>query len=293
MEESIFDVFFGIPEWFGAPLITALGGFSFLAVLCVFFWRRAGSSYGVLSRLYAILIGGTEFHSNHLNNFWYERKDVERFNALFNTQAKSLKDVQRFVSWIKKYELDFQQFTRLRCWFDFKRRKVKKVNAWQLIAPFILMLIVSPTATVTTVVAMPSAALIKFKDGKQWFWLDYAEAKSFRFNPFRNRGDDWRFGEAACSEPEFDAEKIAEITQLRQERVNTLCESFNNADTAKYIDGVVAQQKLLWPLAVFLWLFTLYLIVDVFRRIKAIDARRHLYENLRKRKLSRCRAELS
>lgn len=62
MNESTFKVVLNIPEWLGSWLTTTLSGLTVIITLYLFFRWRAGSSYGFLNRLYAIFIGGSEFH---------------------------------------------------------------------------------------------------------------------------------------------------------------------------------------------------------------------------------------
>nr|WP_027311662.1 DUF6216 family protein [Balneatrix alpica] len=89
-----------------ADILPWLSPVIFTALAAIWFRLRAGTSYGLLNRLYAIVIGGKEFHDSSVAEYWNERKDVERFNALFNTRAKSLKDIQRFRLWIERHDLD-------------------------------------------------------------------------------------------------------------------------------------------------------------------------------------------
>jgi hypothetical protein len=184
MNESTFKVVLNIPEWLGSWLTTTLSGLTVIITLYLFFRWRAGSSYGFLNRLYAIFIGGSEFHHDVTAKFWSDRKDIERFNALFNTKAKSLNDIQKFIIWIEDNELDLRKFTTLKDWFDFEKRKVKKPKKWQLATPFVFTLLAYISSIPISVIASVDAALIKFNDERQWIWLGHTEAKNFSLNPF-------------------------------------------------------------------------------------------------------------
>lgn len=287
MDESVFNVIYSIPEWLGSWLTTALGGLTAVIALYLFFHFRAGSSYGFINRLYAMLIGGSEFHQDSVANFWRERKDVERFNALFKTNAKSLHDIQKFISWIENNELDLRKFTGLQDWFDFEKRKVKKMKAWQLTTPFAFALLAYFSSMPIIKIASADAALIKLNDEKQWMWVNHTEVRSSSINPFRDKNKDWILKESACSKMEFDTEKVAKSIQLKKKSINIICESFSNADDAEVIDGIITDQKMLWPVAIALWLFALCSFTIAVRRANATHARPYLLNKLKKARLRR------
>jgi len=98
MDEAIFKMVFDVPTWVFPSLAFLL--------LAMYFHKRSGTSYGLFSRLYALLIGGSDFTDSSLSEFWNDRKDIERFNALFGLKAHSLHDIHLFNKWIEAYNLD-------------------------------------------------------------------------------------------------------------------------------------------------------------------------------------------
>lgn len=118
MEVETLKLVADISPWLSLVLLTVF--------TVIWFRLRAGTSYGLLNRLYAIVLGGKEFHDNAVTEFWNERKDIERFNALFNTRAKSLQEVNLFIKWIEKNDLDLRKLTKLNDLFDMEKREVKK-----------------------------------------------------------------------------------------------------------------------------------------------------------------------
>ncbi|MFM5728674.1 DUF6216 family protein [Aeromonas hydrophila] len=285
MSESIFKVVVDIPEWLGSWLTTALGGLTVIIVLYLFFRLRAGSSYGFLNRLYAVLIGGSGFHHEIAEKFWRDQKDVERFNALFNTKAKSLKDIQTFIAWIEKHELELRKFTSLKKWFDLEKRKVKRLKKWQLVTPFIFTILAYFLAIPISTIASTDAALLKFNDEEQWMWLGHTEARSFSLNPFRDRNNDWRINKSICSNKDHDMTNLLQKTQLQQKNINITCKSFSNSEDAKRISQIIGDQKIFWFFAVFLWVYTLLSFMETLRRADTNHVRAYLLNKLKKARL--------
>lgn len=274
MDESTLQMVIDSAGWIGGWLIGPI----LLLVLFGYFHLRAGTSYGFLSRLYALLIGRSEFYNESLTAFWQERKDVERFNALFNTKAKSLKDIELFVRWIENYDLDIRKFTRLKNWFDFEKRQVKKLKVRQLVTPLVFTLLSYLASIPATDLASANAALIRLGGEEQWIWVGNSEASSFSINPFSANSDAWRITKAACGKADFDASLVASEIGLQRKNIDAICESFNNSEDAKRIDRFIAKQKIFWPLAVILWILALNCFSEALRRAAAHKARPYLLD---------------
>lgn len=297
MNKSISNGFFNIQEMLGSWLITSFSNIAVVILpfvfLFIFFKMRTGTSYGLLNRLYTIFIGGSDFHHDPVIKFWHERKDVERFNALFNMKAKSLKEIQLFVDWIEKYDLDLEKFTRLRGWFDFEKRTVEKINAWWIAVPCAFALLAYFTLFPTMVVASVDAALIRFKSEEQWIFLDHTQARNFSINPLRNKVNDWQISKVDCSNSSFSTEKTAKKNQLLEENVRIICESFNNLEDAQWIENTINSQKFFWFVVVALGLISRYCFVQAVRMGNTYNSRRYLRGKIKSTRLGRSPSALS
>lgn len=263
-----------------ADILPGLLFFLLIVLAAIWFRLRAGTSYGLLNRLYAIVIGGKEFHDSNVAEYWNERKDVERFNALFNTRAKSVKDIQRFRLWIEKHDLDFRTFTSIQRWFDFEKRKIKKLNTWQLALPFIgaflYVLLSSPLIPLATA----SSALLKFKDEEQWMWINETAASSFSYNPFRDKSNDWRISPELCSQSTFDPTELSKQVKLQPTNIQIICNSFGEPNSTSHINEVIADQRLFWIFVVISWIFAFHSFKEAIRRADANRARPYLLNKL-------------
>lgn len=297
MNKSIANGFFNLPEMLGSWLITSFSELALtilpLLFLYLLFKVRTGTSYGLLNRLYTIFIGRANFYHDPVIKFWHERKDVERFNALFNMKAKSLNEILLFIDWIEKHDLDLEKFTRLRGWFNFKKRKIEKIKSWQIatlcVSAFIAYFALFPTI----VVASADAALITFKNEEKWFFLDHTQARSFNINPLRTKTNDWQISKVDCSSPNFDTEKTAKKTQLLEKNITIICESFNNLEDAQWIVNTINSQKFFWFFVVFLLLCLFYCFVQAVRMGNTYNARLYLRDKIKNTRLGRSPSALS
>jgi len=273
MDEATLKIVADILPWLSPGILIALSAF--------WFRLRAGTSYGLLNRLYAIAIGGKDFHDDSTADFWKERKDVERFNALFNTRAKSLKDIHQFKRWIEANDLDSRRFTSISSWFDFEKRKVKKLNGWRLIIPFVGAALFALAAIPAIPIASAEAALIKFKGEENWLWLSHTDASSYSYNPLRDKSNDWHITAALCASSGFDKEEVAKATNLKPKHIELICQSLSSEEGTIRINEIIADQKLFWILVPICWILAFQYIVEAIRRVDALQARPYLLSKLR------------
>ncbi len=273
MEVETLKLVADISPWLSLVLLTVF--------TVIWFRLRAGTSYGLLNRLYAIVIGGKEFHDNAVTEFWNERKDIERFNALFNTRAKSLQEVNLFIKWIEKNDLDLRKLTKLNDLFDMEKREVKKGSYGPASAFFFIIgLILFVPSAYLVEIGMTNAALIKFNNESQWMWLSHNAAYSTTYNPFRDRAKDWRLTAETCSQKPFDTESLAAQAKLKPGNITNICESFTNARDIQRIDEIINNQKSFVWLALGLLLLCLYALNAALRLNAAKQAEAYLKKKL-------------
>ncbi len=261
-----------------------LPGLSFVLLIifaAIWFRLRAGTSYGLLNRLYAIVIGGKDFHDNSVTGFWNDRKDIERFNTLFNTRAKSLKEVKLFIKWVERNNLDLRKLAKLNDLFDMEKREVKK--AWYGPATtffLIIGLILLVLSIFTVELGIKNAALVKFNDETQWMWLSHNAAYNTTYNPFRDRTQDWRLTAEICSHKPLNTESLATQAKLKPENITNICESFENPADIKRLDEIINSQKAFLWIALGLLLIDLYSFNAALRLNAAREAKAYLKKKL-------------
>lgn len=94
--------------WNFDGLINSALIFVTFGLLGVFLWKRAGSAYSLLNRLWEFCLGGKTFHDGKINAYFNERNDVERFNVLFNVGARNKEEIKSLINWTE-WKLDKKQ----------------------------------------------------------------------------------------------------------------------------------------------------------------------------------------
>ncbi|WP_305856426.1 DUF6216 family protein [Balneatrix alpica] len=254
MDEAALKAVLNMPSWLGSGLISGVGGVLGLLLLFLFFRWRMGSSYGVTNRLYALLIGGADFNQPSLLQFWQERQDIERFNALFNFRARNLAQIQAFTHWVAQYDLCLHQLARLHSWFDFDTRKIAKPT-WHKVLPGLLILVCSYGLLIACLVTVfADSALVKLKGEERLLWLNHQEAMSFSYHPLRSKGSDWVLERGQCTAADFDANTLAATLAIQPATLNSLCQFFASETAHEQLGQLLAQQQSLVWLALLLLL---------------------------------------
>nr|WP_278991832.1 DUF6216 family protein [Plesiomonas shigelloides] len=238
---------------------------------------RAGTSYGFVSRLYALLAGRSEYQDDTLAEFWRRNKELERFNAIFNFKAKSLEDAHKLIKWFDEYDLDHKKFARLKVWFDIEKLEIKKATRTQAVS-FMFLGIAFALASVPSLdLGIRNAALIKFKDKSQWIWLDHDRANNAPYSLSKDR----LLTAQNCTQKTFIAESAANETQLKTETIANICDSFTNISDAARIDEIIKGQIIFLVFALPFIVFAIASFTELFRRLTAVEAATYLAEKKR------------
>nr|WP_245593651.1 DUF6216 family protein [Balneatrix alpica] len=165
-------------------------------------------------------------------------------------------------------------------WFDFEKRKVKKLNTLKLALPLIGTLLSVLLSSPLIPLASASSALLKFKDEEQWMWVYEITASSFSYNPFRDKSSDWRISPELCSQSTFDPVEISKQVKLQPKNIQIICNSFGDPKSTSHINEVIADQRLFWIFVVISWILAFHSFKEAIRRADANRARPYLLNKL-------------
>lgn len=266
MDESPLNLFLSLPSW----IVPSL----FPIALAIYFQMRSGSSYSLINRLYALLIGGSEFTDAKLKKFWEERTDVERFNALFHMQAKTIKEIHWFQKRVQKNELNIQFFSNMRGGFDSKLRKIKKISPWAIALIGGLLLGVLLSIQPLFFIASADGAILKFKSESQWISLNKEGASSVNLYPPATMAKAWTLKKSTCDSQGQSA--IVEATKLLDESVAIICRALKSTDNLDPYEKVIKDQKDFWYIGILYVLVAAVLIRLLFSLIHTIRGRKEL-----------------
>lgn len=151
--------------------------FCYFWFIRVFIWKRAGSAYSLLNRLWSSAWGKT-FHDGKINAYFNERNDVERFNVLFNVGARNKEEIKSLINWTKKKNIDIRHVTAAKGWFEISTLKAIKplfiANVGVFVSCVLTMLLLSNFM----LLALKPSALVRLGDDKSWVWINDHIAES-------------------------------------------------------------------------------------------------------------------
>jgi hypothetical protein len=252
------------------------GGFLllFLASYLFYFKCKARSGFSVANRILVLCMGSRKKN----RSFFDDVMEIERFNFLYNTNALSISQIEKFESWIKKYELDFRVIPKLRKCFDIEKLKIKKFKSLTCVTLSVFSALLFLAVLGLSVVAIKPSALIKITNEDSnigWFWLNRHEAMEYNF--WAHQENAWVITPKTCEIMEKP------FREFNEKAYDMICESFKNKSSEKYISTVVKQQR--WGFgffSIFFLLITIAVLRDVLSLLMAVDARMMLLRKIKK-----------
>lgn len=249
---------------------------SLLLIVAFYFYLRAGSSYSLLHRTWSLLVGRKKFSTPELDEFMTERLDVDKFNAIFNTQTTSINQAINLKNWLKKYNIDIRAISRIKGWFDFEHQRVILPNGWMTLVFTLLSIASFLLAMQFIIIGTSPSALIKIKNQphEPWFWINSQKAHNYTqyYGIFYNEErDSWKITAAQCAAPQVDYKKIAPNSGLSAESIKIICGLLNAKDSENYVGKIIKEQKAFIYMFIILCLIFARLILSIHRRIQAID----------------------
>lgn len=249
-------------------LISATVAIFIILGIGYIFYSRSGSTYSLYYRLWSLFVGEKVFYDNNLEKYMQERKDLDKFNAVFNTEAKTKVDLLRFHRRIEKYGIDIKRISESKGNFDFHTLKMRKPSLTGSFMTLFFSIGVFLFSIVIIAVGVSDKAILKFNDGEPWIAINHKMAKPI-FNKYKITPE-------TCKKENFNAVNIHEKTELSINSIQAICQSFNSKDDAKAIDKYISGQKGLPWIAVLLLVVAFQIFIFSVRRFCARDCRGYL-----------------
>lgn len=98
-----------------------------IILFIIFYYKyRAKSAFSIIHRLLIFIIGKDK-SNNDKNSLINDIMEIEKFNFYYKTNAVSLRQIQKFEKWVRKYELDYRLLSKLKGEFDIEELNVRNV----------------------------------------------------------------------------------------------------------------------------------------------------------------------
>lgn len=239
--------------WNFDGLINSALIFVTFGLLGVFIWKRAGSAYSLLNRLWEFCLGGKTFHDGKINAYFNERNDVERFNVLFNVGARNKEEIKSLINWTKKKNIDIRHVTAAKGWFEISTLKAIKplfiANVGVFFSCVLTMLLLSNFM----LLALKPSALVRLGDDKSWVWINdhIAESSIWTNNYLPLNWTEWKLDKKQCESEDFDKTVFSEKAGISVRSVDRICENFSSGSLSDTINNIIKIKN--WH---GFWLFT-------------------------------------
>ncbi|EML1554994.1 DUF6216 family protein [Enterobacter hormaechei] len=218
-------------------------GIIILSVTAFFFYikRKAKSGFSISNKIFIFLIGYNKKNNTELID---DIIDIEKFNFHYNTNAVSKRQISKFESWIRTYELDFRLISKLKDLLDIENLKIKKVSKLYFTIVFIGIFVPFVTLFPAVDVALTPAFLIKLED-TGWFWINKHQATEY---VFANKRKPWIINTTTCTANKSNTPPKNIIKLMDEKTFNLICKSFSNEEDQKYIERKINEQQLFFSI---------------------------------------------
>lgn len=252
---------------FTAAIVTVVVGSFF------YIRGKAKSGFSISNKIFIFLIGYKKSKKNDLID---DIIDIEKFNFHYNTNAVSIRQINKFESWIREYELDFRLISKLKNHLNIENLKIRKINKHYFYGIFISIFIPLFTTLPAIDIALTPALLIKMEN-TGWFWINEHQATEYNFS---NKKTPWIINTTTCN-------KNGVITSQKDINVNfrnidektfkLICNSFTSEKDQQYISqSIKKQQSFFYIISVLLIILTFVLFKHLMSLTVTYEARKML-----------------
>ena len=249
-------------------LISAIAAIIILLAISYVFYSRSGSTYSLYYRLWSLFVGDKKFYDEKLEKYMQERKDLDKFNAVFNTEVKTKSDLLRFHNRITKHNIDIKKISESKGNFDFYKLKMGKPSLALSFITLIFSVGIFLFSLVIVAVGVSDKAMLKFHDEEPWVLINHEMERPI-FSKYKITPE-------ACKKESYDVKKINHLTKLSPNTIEVICHSFDSKDDAKTIDKYIAGQKGLPWISILLLFVAFRIFIFSIRRLCARDYRVYL-----------------
>lgn len=245
----------------------------------LYFYTRSGSAYSILDRLWTIFLGHKKFNNPTIESMLQERKDIDKFNALFNVDAIDTQQIIAFNKWIKKYNYDTRKISRIKGWFKIESLKIKKANHIESILILGISISLLLFSIIIIFIGSMSMALIKIETSEPWIWVDHTEVRTLNNKIVLNK--------ETCLDEDFDIKNISERSRLTNNSIRIICQNFNRKEKSLTITNLISGQKTASYSSLLFIFISFRMIISFTRAINVSDSRRSLMKKIKEYRKSR------
>lgn len=261
--------------------IEYLGKFDFffkasLSVFCLigiwlFFYKKSGSPYSMLDKLWSIFVGKKDFYNGSISRFHNERHDIDKFNSIYNLNAINTKQIENFIKWIDLGGYDTRKISGIKGWFDIAKLTAKKPKVGHTIFLSTCVISLYFSCLFFGLWGFSPNAVVKLDKHDAWFFINHQKAKAVFTDPVISKEN--------CEDKNYNREKFSSSSGIAIQSVNSICKAFNDKKELSAIDTIVKGQRVLLYVAAIALFLALHFSKFLIRRINAHDFYNLYYKN--------------
>ncbi|WP_314140477.1 DUF6216 family protein [Buttiauxella noackiae] len=241
-------------------------------LLLLALYRKSGSAYSLMERIWFIFLGGKKYSDEESNKFYDDIRDMEKFNAIFNVNAKTPSEYKKIRDWITKYDLEIKQISKIKNNITVRNLKIKKQSTCSIMLTVFIILISFVLAICSFTIADADSALVSIKSNGTYLKINtHGTSKLFHFT----NNDYWILTKDTCLKIDHNPEKTkkaAVITKLEPNLIDILCQMYIKKDF-KYINQTIDEQNIFWKFFALFLTLTLVSFRELFKSFHTCDAR--------------------
>lgn len=234
----------------------------------IIFWKRAGSIYALLERLWRLTAGKSEVLDKELNEFIKDVRDLEKFQFMFGLKVESKKELHKLLVWMKKYEIAASTAQAAKKWIDVKTLEIVSAPPKKYINLRVAGMGLGAVLMMGFMqISVSQFALLQMKTSETWFLADNKAIKGF--------SKDWVIEKNGC---QGNVDQMASTSGFTKNEVTSICDAWKDNSLNKVVSETVKAQKIFGDaMIVGMMLYIIFLAFQMrgaeaaFRIIKAIE----------------------
>ncbi|MHC5106665.1 DUF6216 family protein [Enterobacter ludwigii] len=241
-------------------------------LLLLALYRKSGSAYSLMERIWFIFLGGKKYSDEASNKFYDDIRDMEKFNAIFNVNAKTPSEYKKIRDWIIKYDLEIKQISKIKNNIIARNLKIKKQSICMIMLTVSVVFSSLILVIFSLIIANADSALVRIKSDGTYLKINtHGTSKIYHFS----NNDNWVLTKDTCLKIDHNTEKTKKasaITKLEPNVIGIICEMYIKEDF-KYINQTINEQKVFWKFFILFLILTLVSFRELLKSFYTCDAR--------------------
>lgn len=222
-----------------SPLVTYVLSILGLAMVAVYAIFRLNSTQIIREKVWSAFVGDKDFNDEDLKSFAHDQLDLARFRIVYGVQARSVSDLHRLLSWMKRYRFTPIEIKRARRWIDPSRDEPLNVPSKRYLAACLVVPVIAIGGFMylSNKATTSKTTMINMRVSKTWMWSDGASVEGIWGKP-------WRIDAQSCANHTLPD---TSLTGLTSTETTAICNGIPDGELRTTVKEGLTYQR--WSLA--------------------------------------------